>query len=208
MTDTYRPSRECRECRRVLHESSLRHATALLKSVSSSDETSLLICIARWSPVISFLSAMPPLNTSTVQILRLHRAPNNYRYPLPSSTTTPKRHLVGVSLICYTTTGVRSRRAGGWRREKRCKLSTPNDASNGTRTRDRWWIGQPPLHHDSKIPCGVWCERVLRGPCHPPVKKKAPGFADVLLELRDEDYTNNTSSHLLFPKLSLPDSSR
>jgi hypothetical protein len=40
------------------------------------------------------------------------------------------------------------------------------------------------------------------------VKKKAPVSRNAMLEPRDEGHTNNTSSHLLFPKPSLPDSPR
>ena len=99
MTAAYR---SIHEFRRLLHESSLRRATALLKSVSSSAET--VLCS------VDLYSEMEPCNLvsvrdasaqhkCTVQMVRLGRAPKNYRYPLPSSTTTATRHISDVSLI-------------------------------------------------------------------------------------------------------------
>jgi hypothetical protein len=83
----------------------------------------------------------------TVQMLRLGRAPNNYRYPLPSST----HHNHSSSQRCQPYLAIPllacapdERAAEGEKSVASCQR--PNDASNGTRTQG------PMVVHSIKIP--------------------------------------------------------
>ena len=205
MTDAYR---SIHEFRRLLHESCLRRATVMLKSVSSSAETSVDLYSEMRPCNLTSLRDASAQHKCTVQICgsverrlitgTLYRA----QPPLPLVISAVSALLAIPLLACAPD----EREAGGKKSVASCQR--PNDASNGTRAQG------PTVVHSIKFPrfrAGVGvkgsCEVHAGGWCkerrHPVSRNHGLAVRCVLSKPRDGDHIKNTNTSS-FPSLRSP----